>query len=175
MDTTEEIHEDGIFGFTTDEKTLNNEAARPFCTWLKKLSQLDREWSERLQRNDNTYLEVAIFCAPAHMFNRMIILAPMGICVILGAINHDYMLQMNGYKPAGDQVSDERRLAYGFCFFVLYGMCLLLMVCCTQLIKYAIKREQPKRRSDTTRISDFRGKETGAFAMPNGDSSAAAV
>ena len=109
------------------------------------------------------------------MFNRMIILAPMGICVILGAINHDYMLQVNGYKPAGDQVSDERRLAYGFCFFVLYGMCLLFMVCCTQLMKYAIKRERPKRRSDTTRISDLRGKETGTFAMPSGDSSAAAV
>ena len=42
-------------------------------------------------------------------------------------------------------------------------------------MKYGIKRERPKRRSDTTRISDLRGKETGTYAMPSGDSSAAAV
>ena len=49
------------------------------------------------------------------------------------------------------------------------------MVCCTQLMKYTIKRERPKRRSDTTRVNDLRGKENGTFAMPSGDSSAAAV
>ena len=42
-------------------------------------------------------------------------------------------------------------------------------------MKYGIKRERPKRRSDTTRLADLRGKETGTFAMPSGDSSAAAV
>ena len=49
------------------------------------------------------------------------------------------------------------------------------MVCCTQVMKWTIKRERPIRREDTTRISDLRGKEVGTFAMPSGDSSAAAV
>lgn len=49
------------------------------------------------------------------------------------------------------------------------------MVTSTQLMKYAIKRERPKRRSDTTRISDLRGKEIGTYAMPSGDSAAGAV
>ena len=42
-------------------------------------------------------------------------------------------------------------------------------------MKYTIKRERPRTRSDTTRLSDLRGKETGTYAMPSGDSSAAAV
>lgn len=42
-------------------------------------------------------------------------------------------------------------------------------------MKYTIKRERPKRRADSTRISDLRSKETGTFAMPSGDTSAAAV
>ena len=49
------------------------------------------------------------------------------------------------------------------------------MVCCTQLMKHSIKRERPVRRSDTTRLSDLRGKEIGTYAMPSGDTSAAAV
>ena len=61
----------------------------------------------------------------------MIILVPMGICVILGALYYDYMLKVNGYQVVGTHISDERRLGYGFCFFVLYGITLLLMVCCT--------------------------------------------
>ena len=99
----------------------------------------------------------------------------MGICVILGAIYHDYMLESNGYKPVGTKVSDEQRLQYGLCFFIIYGISLLLMLCCTQTMKRTIKRERPKRRSDTTRISDLRSKENGTFAMPSGDSSAGAV
>lgn len=75
----------------------------------------------------------------------------------------------------GANVRDELRLAYGFCFFLQYGISLLLMVCCTQLMKHGFKRERPKRRSDTTRLSDLRAKETGTFAMPSGDTSAAAV
>ena len=77
---------------------------------------------------------------PAHMFNRMIILFPMGLCVILGALRYDYMLETNGFKPLGPNIPDEQRLALGACFFVLFGLCLLLMVCCTQLMKYSIKR-----------------------------------
>ena len=42
-------------------------------------------------------------------------------------------------------------------------------------MKYTIKRERPRRRPDTTRLSDLRGKETGTYAMPSGDSAAAAV
>mmetsp|Transcript_5455 Transcript_5455/g.7285 ORF Transcript_5455/g.7285 Transcript_5455/m.7285 type:complete len:199 (+) Transcript_5455:557-1153(+) len=131
--------------------------------------------SEKVQKNNSTCIEAIFFCIPAHLFNRMIILVPMGICVIMGALNYDYMLATNSYQQAGNKIDDEQRLAYGFCFFALYGLTLLFMVCCTQLMKYGIKRERPKRRSDTTRISDLRGKEAGTFAMPSGDSAAGAV
>ena len=42
-------------------------------------------------------------------------------------------------------------------------------------MKYSTKRERPKRRTDTTRIVDLRGKENGTYSFPSGDSSAAAV
>ena len=42
-------------------------------------------------------------------------------------------------------------------------------------MKLTIKRERPKPRTDTTRLSDLRGKEVGTYSMPSGDSSAAAV
>jgi len=99
----------------------------------------------------------------------------MGLCILMGAKNYDHMLTANGYKPVGNSITDDKKLAYGFCFFILYGLSLLMMVCCTQIMKYTIKRERPVRRSDTTRISDLRGKEVGTYAMPSGDSSAAAV
>ena len=42
-------------------------------------------------------------------------------------------------------------------------------------MKHGIKRERPKKRWAATRLNDLRGKETGTFAMPSGDSSAGAV
>ena len=42
-------------------------------------------------------------------------------------------------------------------------------------MKYTIKRERPRPRSDTTRINDLRVKENGTYSMPSGDTSAAAV
>ena len=87
-----------------------------------------------------------MFFLPAHLFNRAIILVPLAFCVLIGAVNYDSMLTQNGFEPRGDQISQEQRLAYGLCLFFLYGICLLLMLCCTQLMKYGIKRERPKRR-----------------------------
>ena len=48
-----------------------------------------------------------MFCMPAHLFNRLIIVVPMGLCVIMGAFNYDSMLKANGYKPVGVNISDE--------------------------------------------------------------------
>lgn len=69
----------------------------------------------------------------------------------------------------------QKSLSYGLCFFTLFSLTLLVSVSSTQFAKYAIRRERPKRRLDTTRLNDLRGKETGTFAMPSGDSAAAAV
>ena len=55
----------------------------------------------------------------------------MGICVILGSLFHDRMLEENGFKPVGERVSEQRQLQYGFCFFVLYSITLLVMVTST--------------------------------------------
>jgi len=65
------------------------------------------------------------------MFNGLINLVPMAICVMLGALYYDYMLELNGFKPKGSKISVELRLAYGFCFFLSYGMSLLCMLICT--------------------------------------------
>ena len=112
---------------------------------------------------------------PAQLFNRVIIVVPLGICILLGANRYDSMLTSNGYKAKGADIEGNLRISYGFCFFVMYGICLLLMVCCTQLMKYSLKRERPKRRAETTRFRDLRVLENGTFSMPSGDSSAAAV
>ena len=65
------------------------------------------------------------------MFNRMIILVPMAITLMLGANNYDSMLVENGYKPVGENIKDVQRLKYGLCFFFLYALTLLVMVCST--------------------------------------------
>lgn len=139
------------------------------------MDNLDRNLSQRLQSNNNKLVEAILFCIPAHLFNRVIVLIPVLITLILGAKNYDHMLTVNGFKAVGENISDGQRISYGLCFASLYMLCLLLMVCCTQLMKYTIKRERPKRRSDTTRISDLRVKENGTYSMPSGDSAAAAV
>ena len=141
---------------------------------LQRLSDIDKHWSEKLHRNDNTLLEVTIFCIPAHMFNRWILLVPGALCILLGAFNYDQMLATNGYALVG-QINDDRRLKYGFCLFILYGISLLMMFCITQLMKKTIRRERPTRRNDVTRVSQLRDKEDGTFSMPSGDASAAAV
>ena len=47
---------------------------------------------------------------PAHLFNRLIIVVPMGLCVIMGAFNYDSMLLANGFKPVGSKLSDDTKL-----------------------------------------------------------------
>ena len=47
-----------------------------------------------------------MFCIPAHMFNRMIILVPMALTLIIGSNRYDEMLTENGYQPAGDKLED---------------------------------------------------------------------
>lgn len=101
------------------------------CRWLSKLSELDRHFSEKIQRSNNRCIEAIFLCIPAHMFNRIIILVPMGISLILGSLYYDHMLKVNHYKKAGHKAEDTKRLGFGFCFFMLYSITLLLMVCCT--------------------------------------------
>lgn len=72
-------------------------------------------------------------------------------------------------------MNSTEKLQYGICFFFLYGLSLLLMVCCTQVMKYTIRRERPKPRPEVSRFANLRVKENGTFSMPSGDSSAAAV
>ena len=111
--------------------------------WVQTLSALDRGISDILQSNNNKCLEL-LLVIPAHMFNRMIILIPMGLCVILGALYHKEMLETNGYKGIPEKELDSSdKFAYGMCFFFLYGFSLLMMVICTQIMKYTIRRERP--------------------------------
>ena len=143
--------------------------------WLTYLNNLDRHYSSQIQSNDSTLLECTIFCIPAHMFNRIIVLVPIVLSVGIGAQKYDTMLTYNGYKAAGDNIDDEKKTSYGICFGLFFCIGLLLMILCVTLMKYAIKRERPKRRSDTTRLSDLRAKEAGTYSMPSGDAGAAAV
>jgi len=80
---------------TYDEKSMSE--SRACCSWLRKLSDWDHELSWLIQSNNNTWIEAIFFCLPAHLFNRSIILAPMGIITILGGIYHDEMLVVNGF------------------------------------------------------------------------------
>ena len=58
---------------------------------------------------------------------------------------------------------------------IFYGLTLLVAIFFVILIKTIVKRERPKRRSDTTRFADLRAKENGTYAMPSGDATAAAI
>jgi hypothetical protein len=71
------------------------------------LSALDRNLSEKLQMSNNVYLEAFVFCIPAHLFNRMIIVVPMSLCFLLGTYNYNYMLKKNGYHSVGEDISKE--------------------------------------------------------------------
>ena len=59
-----------------------------------------------MQQNNNTFVELSLFCVPAHMFNRTIIVFPMGLCVLLGAFKYDAMLTNNSFVTVGDSVPD---------------------------------------------------------------------
>ena len=89
---------------------------------------------------------------PARLFNRCTIVVPIFFTFLLGSAFYDTMLEKNGFRRAGPEINDTDKIAYGACFCFLYGLSLLLMVCCTQCMKYTIKRERPKCRADTTRL-----------------------
>jgi membrane-associated phospholipid phosphatase len=58
----------------------------------------------------------------------------------------------------------------------IYGVALLAMVGAVQTLKYSLKRPRPEQLSHTYRFhSDLRKKEEGTYAMPSGDSAAAAI
>ena len=149
----------GDQGYGTDESSpdllselANEKRRRQSWRWLSVLASIDSIMSERLARNDNKCLEVILFMVPARLFNRCTILVPIFFTFLLGTAFYDQMLEKNGYRPAGADISDADKLGYGACFCFLYGLSLLLMVCCTQCMKYTIKRERPKCRADTTRL-----------------------
>ena len=58
---------------------------------------------------------------------------------------------------------------------LLYFLTIALMGCCTQTLKYSIRRERPQQRDDTTRFVNLRSKEKKTFSMPSGDASCAAA
>ena len=60
-------------------------------------------------------------------------------------------------------------------FLLYYGITLLVMVSCTQALKYIIRRERPTNKDDLWRLVDMRSVENGTFSMPSGDSAAGAV
>ena len=58
---------------------------------------------------------------------------------------------------------------------LFFGFTLLVNVCCTQCMKYTLKRERPERIPGTKRCNNLRAAENGTWSMPSGDSAAAAV
>ena len=100
----DDIRRDNLDGLE-NEKTLRQSTSS--CRrWLDYFSELDRRYSERIQRNDSTCIEAVFFFVPGQMFNRMIILVPMAITLMLGANSYDSMLVENGYKPVGENIKD---------------------------------------------------------------------
>ena len=120
-------------------------------------------------------MEIMIFCIPAHLFNRILIVIPMTICFIIGATNYDKMLVNNNFKPRGDTITDSESLVYGYTYWLFFSLALGVSTISSTILKKTIKRERPRARTDTTRISNLRGKEIGTYAMPSGDSNAASV
>ena len=99
----------------------------------------------------------------------------MAITLLIGASNYDTMLVNNNFKPMGDNITDSEKFAYGCSFWLLFSLALGISTISSTILKKTIKRERPKARTDTTRLSNLRGKEIGTYAMPSGDSNAASV
>ena len=143
--------------------------------WFDIIKDYDQGMSEKIASNNSTCVEIIFFFIPAHMFNRIVILLPMAITFIIGASDYDTMLMNNNFKPRGDKITDTDKITYGYSFWLLFSLALGVSTLSSTILKNTIKRERPKARTDTTRISNLRGKEIGTFAMPSGDSNAAAV
>ena len=47
--------------------------------------------------NNNTCVEIVFFAAPAHLFNRILIVIPMAIAFMIGASYYDTMLVNNNF------------------------------------------------------------------------------
>ncbi len=45
-----------------------------------------------------------VLFVPAQMFNRIIIVVPLGLSILLGANRYDQMLTSNGYKAKGADI-----------------------------------------------------------------------
>ena len=99
----------------------------------------------------------------------------MAISFLIGFSNYDIMLVNNKFKPKGDKITDNEKLAYGYSFWLFFSLALGVSTLSSTILKNSIKRERPKARTDTTRLSNLRGKEIGTYAMPSGDSNAASV
>ena len=144
------------------------------CKAIEWLGAIDRALSEKVQRSNSKLVESILFI-PAHLFNRWVIVIAIAFTGVMGYFRYDKMLAYNNYVELGSEIPNSTKFCLGVSFAVFYGLCLLVMVISTQIMKYSFRRERPKKRTDTERWSDLRAKENGTYSMPSGDSSAAAV
>ena len=144
---------------------------------MDTLDAMDKEWSQMLSKENRLSIELPLILF-AHIFNRAFVLIPILLFIVVGAFNYETWMQVNGYKlPHGKEVSSSSRFLLGITFMVFFGLMLLLMVISTTILKKLIKRPRPPppKNDDIKRINNLRGRETGTYAMPSGDSAACAL
>ena len=82
-----------IDGITPDVTLDGLKSSKGFCRrTLDVIKEYDRGLSDRIASNNNTCIEMVFFCLPAHLFNRILIIIPMGFCFLIGSLNYDTML-----------------------------------------------------------------------------------
>lgn len=126
-----------------------------------------------LHASTNISLELVLICFAA-FFNRGMVTISILLSCLVGAYRYEAFLFNLGYRPVQHELSIVERLRYGVVFMLYYAVALGIMVSSTQIMKYTIKRPRPEIPAAATRMVNLVKHEAGTWAMPSGDSAAAA-
>lgn len=114
------------------------------CKWLSLISAVDKRYSNKIHMMDSSFVEFVLFLF-AHMWNRWYAIFPIAGTFFIGYYGYDEMLVENGFKPLGPAIASSQKRLLGLTFMLFFGFVLLVNVCCTQCMKYTLKRERPER------------------------------
>ena len=139
---------------------------------MKPISDLDKFLSTELQQISNPILELLLLPF-ALIFNRFYNLIPGFTILIISSIYASTILETYGHEPLSSNATNLTKFKIGLFFSIILTLAEIFCTICIVILKNAIKRERPRRQPFY--IYNVAESETGTFAMPSGDSGAAAV
>ena len=169
--------EEDVINSTVKPDILDTAPKSRLRHFIEVLDAIDKEWSNKLNKENRLSIELPLILF-AHIFNRAFIFFPVGLFIVIGGIRYETWMSVNGYKiPPSEDVTFATRFLLGICFMFFFSLMLVLMVISTTILKKLIKRQRPPlpEMIYAKRMNNLRGRETGTYAMPSGDSAACAL